>query len=128
MRRLFANLRLRLILLVLVAALPAFGLILWNSFEQRKDERAHAQEKAVSLSQIVAGEQGQFVEGTRGLLSLLAGLAAPALAGEGPQESIDAESCNRAFAGVLAQDDRYTNIGIAGRDGTVLPPAKEQAA
>lgn len=119
MSRWFSHLRTRLILLVVIATLPAFGLIVWTSFEDRQKERDHAEEKATSLAQVIAREQDQFVEGTRQLLGVLAGLSAQSY-NSGTNRPIDSEACGRAFTGMLAQDERYANMGIVAPDGLVI--------
>jgi PAS domain S-box-containing protein len=110
----FSSLRFRLVALVLIAVIPAFGLILWTNFQQRQDERAHAGEIAVRITQTVSAQQGQFVEGARGFLGILVGLVGVS------GRPIDPEPCNKALAILLQQNPRYANIGIADANGIIV--------
>jgi PAS domain S-box-containing protein len=118
MAGLLSSLRVRLVALVLIAALPAFGLIVWTSLEERQNERDHAEASATSLAQVVAGQQGQLVEGTRQLLGVLAALS-PQSINTGTNQQVNTESCGRPLSAILALDKRYANIGIATNGQTV---------
>ena len=98
MAGLLASLRVRLVVLILIATLPAFGLILWTGLDQRGEERANAEENVGSLAQIMAEQQGQVVEGARGFLGLLVGLVGVS------GRPIDPEPCNTALASLLQQN------------------------
>jgi hypothetical protein len=54
MRRFFASLRFRLILLVFLAVLPALGLILYSGLEHRRLAAVEAQKHALELAQLVS--------------------------------------------------------------------------
>jgi hypothetical protein len=104
-----SSLHTRLLLLILVAILPAMGLIFWNALEQRKHFALRAQEDAHRLSKILSRDHEEFIESTRQLLALLAQL---------PQVlSHDLPSCNLLFANLLKQHPRYLNLGILRPDG-----------
>ena len=70
-RNLFSSLRVRLILFVLLAALPALGLTLYTGLEQRKQAAAEAQADALSLVHFVTGNHELIIENTRGFLIAL---------------------------------------------------------
>lgn len=59
----FSSLRVRLVLLVLVAVVPALGMILYTGWEQRKQAAAKVQEHALRLARITAGEHKHLIEG-----------------------------------------------------------------
>jgi len=61
----FASLRVRLLLLVLLAVIPALGLTLYTGLEQRRVAAAGAQEDALRLVRLVAREQEWLVADAR---------------------------------------------------------------
>ena len=78
-RILRSSLRSRLLLLVLLALLPALVLILITAWEQRQLAAVDAQESALRLARVAASNQERLIEGARSLLIGLAQItAAPA--------------------------------------------------
>ncbi len=121
MRRLgLSSLRIRLLLLVLLAVLPAFGLILYSGLEQRRLAVMAIQEEALRLAQLASAEHARVIEGTRQLLITLAQVPA-VTAG-------DSAACTALLAGLLRQDLRYANIGVIKPGGEVLCSALPVAA
>ena len=106
------SLRFRLLLLVLFAVLPAFGLTLFVDLEERKLAASSAQEEALRLARTVAAEQEQRIEHARQLLVTLAQLLA--VQGNDPQ------TCQPLFAALLKQHDRYANLGVIRANGEVF--------
>ena len=108
---LFSKLRVRLLLLVLLAIFPALGLVLYNAFEQR---RAAMRDALVSSQRIVsfaAAAQKQHVEASRQLLSTLA------LLGEiRPDRAAEATVL---FQNLLKVHAVYANIGAIDTNGVV---------
>ena len=109
-----SSLRVRLVVLVLIAVVPAFGLILWTNLEERSQERDHAEQNMLSLAQVVGAQQEQLIEGSRQFLGTLVGLVS------GSDEPIDPESCSAAMGILLTQNPRYANVGFASADGTIF--------
>ena len=69
MTRIFrSSLRSRLLLLVLLALLPAFVLILVTAWEQRQLAATEAQENALRVARAAASNQERLIEGARSLL------------------------------------------------------------
>src|SRR5262245_39361753 len=68
---LWASLRVRLIILVLIAVLPALGLVIYTAVEQRRQGVEHAATNALALVRIAAINQDQHLEATRQLLLTL---------------------------------------------------------
>jgi signal transduction histidine kinase len=106
------SLRFRLLLLVLFAVLPAFGLALFVDLEERKLAAASAQEEALRLAHAVATDQEHLVEGVRQLLITLARLA--------EVDRNDVATCQVLFAALLKQHDRYANLGVTGANGEIF--------
>jgi signal transduction histidine kinase len=72
MKKIWYSLRFRLVLFVMLAALPALGLILYTGFEQRAQAAAIAQNEALRLARVAAVNQESIIENTRGFLIALA--------------------------------------------------------
>jgi putative nucleotidyltransferase with HDIG domain len=103
------NLRVRLILLVLAALLPALVFSLYAYFEHRAHTAAAAQQQALTMARYAAGRNEQLVTSTRDLLALLARL---------PEvRSGTVEECNGVLAGLLGDSPTYANIGLIEPDG-----------
>jgi signal transduction histidine kinase len=107
-----ASLRTRLLVLVLVAVIPALGLTLYTNLEERQLRKALVQEHAMRLSRLVSADHERLIEDTRRFLVTLARL--PAVRDHNPA------SCNALFADLLAQRSSYGNLGVIGTDGDVF--------
>jgi diguanylate cyclase (GGDEF)-like protein len=107
------GLRARLLLLVLFAVIPAFGLIGYTAVSQRQHAALDAERDALNLVRLASREQSQLVAATRQLLLSLAQL--PAVR----QPGTDA-SCNRVLADLLKTHHYYTNFGVATLDGRIF--------
>ena len=70
-RNLLSSLRVRLILFVLLAALPALGLTLYTGLEQREEVATEAQEDALRLVTFITSNHELIIENTRGFLIAL---------------------------------------------------------
>src|SRR5262245_18739035 len=105
----FTSLRVRLFLLVTLAALPALGLIFYTDLEQRKLAVAQIQEDALRLAQLAAAEQAQLIQGAHQLLIALAQLP---VVREG-----ETEACSELFAKLLKRYPAYVNLGASRVDG-----------
>mgnify|MGYP002336074658 CR=1 FL=1 len=112
MRRASTGLRARLLLLVLAAVIPAFGLIGYTAIAQRQEAAQNAEKDAMNLVRLAAREQSQLIASTRQLLVSLAQL--PAIRAPG-----DA-TCSRVLAELLRPYPYYTNFGVATPDGRVF--------
>lgn len=93
--RAFSSLRLRLLLLVFLAILPAFALIVMTAFEQRRLGADAAKDEAVQLVRLGALEQTRVFDGARQLLTSLA-RSADVLKQNGP-------ACSRRLSEILGR-------------------------
>lgn len=110
MRRLSpSSLRVRLLVLVLLALLPAFGLILYTAFEQRRQTALDVQDTALRLARLASSDHGRLITGTHQLFIGLAQL--PAV------RSRNARECNELLARLMAQYPLYANIGAIDPEG-----------
>jgi len=112
MRERLFSLRTRLMALVLLAIIPAFGLILVSGLEARHHAALDAQANALRLARLVAKDEESLVEGAEQLLTALARL--PAV------RARDAATCNALFADLKVQSRRYVNFVATAPDGEVF--------
>src|SRR6266704_5020107 len=109
---LLSSLRVRLVLMVLLAIIPALGLMLWNAAEHRKAAALEAETSALRLAQLASSNQERVIEVARELLSALAQL---------PQvRKRDSQGCSALFANLLKQYRGYANLVAAEPNGSVF--------
>ena len=112
MTRLFrSSLRSRLLLLVLLALLPALALILVTAWEQRQLAAVDAQESALRLSRLAASNQERLIEGARSLLIGLAQVPAAQPGKAGP--------CGPLLTDLRKRFPVYVNLSMAGPTGDI---------
>jgi len=70
----FSSLRVRLIILVLLAIIPALGLTLYTGLEQRQIATNQAKDEALRLAHFASSRQRQLIEGAHQFLHILAQL------------------------------------------------------
>lgn len=108
----FSSLRVRLLLLVLLALVPAFGMILYAAMEQRGHEAAQVQADALSLTRLASAQQERLIEGAR---ELLVGLAQLPAVRRG-----DRMACNALLFALWGKYPRYANLGAITPKGEIL--------
>lgn len=111
-RHVFSRLRYRLLLLVVLAALPALGLIVSTAWEQRRLAATGAQEEAFRLARLASTHHERLIEGARPLLTVLAQNA--------DVQNRNRRVCGAVFADILRRVPVYTNLGAVGPDGDVF--------
>src|SRR5438094_10600042 len=95
----FSSLRVRLMLLVVLAMIPALAFILFSDLEQRRIAGAQAKEDALRVARLASASEAQFIEGAHQLLLALSYL---------PQvRSGNAEACNEVLAALLREYPLY---------------------
>ncbi|HEX5137628.1 MAG TPA: ATP-binding protein [Planctomycetota bacterium] len=112
---LFSRVRTRLLLLVLLAVVPALALLCVAAAEQRQIERDHATAEVERLARATAAAKEQLVESTRQLLATLAQVDAVRRADPAP--------CGRLFEALIREHPAYANFGLAAPDGRFLASA-----
>ncbi len=105
------SLRARLMLLVLLAIIPAAGLLLYGLGEHRGIAAQKAREDALRAVRIAAASHERLIEGARQMLLLLAQL--PDI------RTKDSGACSAFLAGILARYPQYANLGVIRLDGSV---------
>ena len=107
-----SSLRSRLLLLVLLALVPALALILVTAWEHRQLAATEAEEEALRLARLAASNQERVIEGAR---SLLIGL------GQLPDvQAHAAQTCSAQLAATHRRFPRYTNLGAITPAGDVV--------
>src|SRR3989304_8759558 len=108
----FSSLRIRLLPLVLLAVIPALGLILYTGLEQRRQAVVEAQKAAQRLIRLFSVEQERLIEGTHQPLVTLTPL---------PEvRSGDSAACNTLSAKLGKRYQYYTNLGAIKANGDLF--------
>ncbi len=110
--RLFASLRTRLFLLILIAVLPMLGLIFYFDLQQRQRDIRQVETDALQLAHMVASTHQDLLEHSHLLLSTLALL---------PQiQNNDLTACHELLARVVQQSSQYANLTVAEPNSNIL--------
>ena len=107
-----SGLRVRLLLLVLVAVIPGFALFIYAASAQRRALDEGAVEQVVRAARLAAGRQERSVEGVRGMLAAFS--QNPAVLGRDPR------SCMEAARRLRRALPHLSNIGASAPDGDVF--------
>ncbi|NJD67493.1 MAG: PAS domain S-box protein [candidate division NC10 bacterium] len=107
-----ASLRVRILLLVLLALIPAFGMLLYIAMERRSHETAQIQADALSLVRLASTRQERLIEGARELLARLAQTSAV--------RQGDTMTCNALLRTLRRKYPQYAGLGAAGPNGEVF--------
>ncbi|MDR9436736.1 MAG: EAL domain-containing protein [Thiohalophilus sp.] len=105
------GLRGRLLLLVLLAVIPAFALIGYTAHLQRQQVAADVEEQALGVVRSAAREQRQLISMTRQLLMSMAQLPAVDPASD------RLHACSDILSMLRKPNPYYTNFGVAAPDG-----------
>src|SRR5258707_735818 len=106
------SLMLRLLVLVLIAILPAIGIDAYNEFDLRQSREAEIRNQVLQITKQFGEEMGELREGAHQLLRALAQLASMA-----PREGVD---CNALFASLDKQFANYRQLAAADIDGKIF--------
>jgi len=110
--RINSGIRGRLFQLVIVALLPALGLIIYHAGEQRRKAVSDAENDALRAARLVAANQRRLIDSSGHLLAALSELP-EVRNGDGP-------ACGALFARLLEKFRPYANLGVANIDGNVI--------
>src|SRR3972149_2638360 len=108
----FAPLRRRILLLVLVCALPAFALVIYTGIEHRAHTGLDARKLATGFARRVAAEQEALSRDTERALYALAQLQ--------EVKNLDAAQCADTFSRILKLGGPYGNFGVIAMDGELV--------
>ena len=110
-RRVFASLRFRLLLLILLVAIPALVVTVSTILAWKRHERAEARAYILMLTQVAAQHQEQIFQATHELLVGMAQVSAGRENGE--------TACTRLLASLQAVFPSYARVGVVRSDATV---------
>ena len=122
MVHILTSLRARLILLILMAVVPAFGLMLYSAAKHRELTAAQVKQNALVAARVIASEQDRVLENAHEFLITLARI---------PQiREADKAACRKILSGLL--EPRYADLMVADKNGnplcTALPPSRSLAS
>src|SRR5438093_4180235 len=106
------SLTLRLIMLVLIAILPAIAIQGYNEYKLRKAREADIRQQVVQITKQFGEEIGELREGARQLLLALAQLA--------PVRLQEADACSEHFIALKSQYANYSLLAAADTEGRVF--------
>jgi diguanylate cyclase len=107
-----SSLRVRLLLLVLLALIPARGLGIYTAWEMRQVARAEALQDAMRMARVASTAGERLVEGAHQILITLARL--PEVRWQNPS------ACSKLFADLLKAYPHFSNLGVATQNGDVF--------
>ena len=107
-----SSLRVRLLLIVLLAVVPAFGLILHTDAERRRQALVEAEGEAFKLATQFARDYQLLIEGGRQLLTAVSRL--PEVV------ALNSAGCSALFSALIRDFPAYANLGAATPDGAVF--------
>lgn len=117
MRKLFsATLKARLVILILLAFIPAFSLSVYNSFHQLSTQETAVREGALRLVRVMEVSHRQMIDGIKESLTALSNFPSLSRAG--------AESCNLFMDRLVGSFSDYTTFGLAKPDGNIFCSAQ----
>jgi PAS domain S-box-containing protein len=108
------GLRARMIALVLVAVLPAVGVILYSTGERRQRVMKESRKETLETVHQVSNETRHMIDSARELLVLLEHL---------PEVQGDIATCNTLLKNLKEHNPRFANFGVIGPDGKILASA-----
>jgi len=108
----FSSLRTRLLILVIIASIPALAFLLFSASEQRNQKEAEACAETMRMAILSANYLEQIVEGSQQVLSGLTEFTAV--------QNYDANACSTYLADFKKKLPIYNNIAVAKPDGNLF--------
>src|SRR5918994_1020833 len=107
-----SKLSVRLLLLVLLTAVPVFAVEAYYELQVREQRRAEIGQQVQQMADLVAGQLDRMIEGAQTVLITL---------GHFPSiRERDADTCNDTLIRLAARFPNLATIGVAGPDGVVV--------
>jgi signal transduction histidine kinase len=116
MVRIFAGLRFRLLLLVLLACAPLVLLMLHAAGEERRQAIANWRQQAQDLQQTARRDEQELIGSTRQLLL--------AVSESAYVRTLDPHRCKKGLDDLFASYPRFSNLGVLSTNGQVVASAK----
>jgi len=108
----FLSLRVRLILLVLLALIPALAIMLYTAAETRQRETERVENEALTLVRLLSANQESIIEGARQLLIAVTQIR--------DVQSGDPAACSARLVELLKVYPDYNGFGVARPDDEVF--------
>jgi len=108
----FSSLRVRLVILILIAVVPALAVMLYSAAEQERLDAALVQQNLSRLAVLHVREERQLLDGTRQILKALAQFVLT--------HREDRKACTVFFANLVKEFERYTDFGEVTLDGRLI--------
>lgn len=119
-RKLFSRLNIRLLILLGVSAVPAFGIILYSSNEQREQAVVAAEKQSLAVVRGITARQAALIKQSHDLLDGLA--HSPEL-----HSTIRQQSCGNLLSRKRAMLAHYMDFFVADLDGSIICSANPVA-
>jgi hypothetical protein len=116
MRRFFQSLQSRLVLLIILVALPGLAGVIYQSFVEREHAINAALQQAINTVEATTTDQTQLIRDTQNFLQRLATFTSVLSPGS--------PECSVALADILKLNGNYVNLGIPRADGQLLCNAR----
>src|SRR6266436_4127787 len=113
----FAPFRTRLVILMLLAVLPAFGLVVYEYREQRRIETEQVREGAIAVARLAAANQENFTKNTRQMLATFTQLPFLLLA-------TNRAYCETHLSNLRKLAPDYLNFGLVETNGNIFCSAQ----
>ncbi|MDD1621404.1 MAG: response regulator [Methylococcaceae bacterium] len=107
------SLRGRLLLLVLLSSMPAFGLIVYSAMEERVAAVTKARQKTEGLAVLVAEKENRLINETRQMLAILSHVPSMTVPELLPR-------CDGFLRSLRQQNPLYANIGMVDEQGNLV--------
>ena len=109
------SVRSQLLILILAVFLPALGIIVYSGYERQRHDVEMTKANALTMAQVLGNDHENDMEATRRFLMTLARL--PVL------QNRDAAACNKLFRELLRDNQHYSTIAAADREGRMFASA-----
>ncbi len=109
------SVRSQLLILILAVFLPALGIIVYSGYERQRHDVETTKANALTMAQVLGNDHENDMEATRRFLMTLARL--PVL------QNRDAAACNKLFRELLRDNQHYSTIAAADREGRMFASA-----
>jgi len=110
-RRPFSGLRGRLLILIVLTLLPAFGIVLYTGHSERRVAQRDAERHALALTLEAAADQARLIDDAHSVLSVLA---------EMPAMDHPGHACPRFLRQYVRKQPRLANIGVIDTSGHII--------
>ena len=101
----------KMVLLVLIAVMPALAIQSYNEYDLRKSREDDIRNKTIQITRQFGAEMGEIREGARQYLQVISQLP--------PISSMDKDACTKLLATLNARTPYYSLLGVADSTGQV---------